>query len=214
MLISTVAFVFFTAISLLTTVYVIDVYDIHDYYFLKDIFVPGTRNLVIIEPVLPTSPFDNFDEAINVFDVIPPAEEGNFATNFATNFEQKVKALSINLNHVRESIAHFQESPMWFLLLLFAFVLWMAFWFSLPPYPRPPPRPPRPRRPLPNGHFMGQEVIELLFDADLAGLDFDFPDEGYCSRKPMKHFMFTEAIEDALPELSAPRWGILSGRKG
>ncbi|KAI8887643.1 hypothetical protein K501DRAFT_40833 [Backusella circina FSU 941] len=91
MLLSTVTLVFFTALSLLTTVYVATIYDIQDYYFLKDIFVPGIHSLDNIEPI----EFDILDPFDEPFEVLEEAEFyarlALIPTDWGRNFDAIVK---------------------------------------------------------------------------------------------------------------------------
>ncbi|KAI8890214.1 hypothetical protein K501DRAFT_266131 [Backusella circina FSU 941] len=148
MLISTFAFIVITAISLLTTVYVATNFDIQDYYFLKDIFVSGIHNSVIIEPT-PTTIFETFEQANILFDTPPPpvTEEESIPS-----FEEIAEASPTDLVE-RESVAPTNTTYPWVLFKIVAGIdlvyifAWFLSWLCSS---RPPPQPPPVSPPVPS----------------------------------------------------------------
>ncbi|KAI8884609.1 hypothetical protein K501DRAFT_332548 [Backusella circina FSU 941] len=160
MLLSTVTFVFFTALSLLTTVYVATVYDIQDYSFLKDIFVPGIHSLDNIEPI----EFDILDPFDEPFEVLEEAEfyarlaliSTDWGRDFDAIFEEDSEASPYDLITGEPVAPPRRRNPWVFYGKLaaadVAYLLVMYFFWLRPlrhPPPPPPALPPVPSSPPP-----------------------------------------------------------------
>ncbi|KAI8887618.1 hypothetical protein K501DRAFT_268710 [Backusella circina FSU 941] len=161
MLLSTVTLVFFTALSLLTTVYVATIYDIQDYYFLKDIFVPGIHSLDNIEPI----EFDILDPFDEPFEVLEEAEfyarlaliSTDWGRDFDAIFEEDSEASPYDLI-TGEPVAPTRRRNPWVfygklaagdaIYLFVAYFFWLRRLRAPPPPPPPSPPPPLPP-PLP-----------------------------------------------------------------